>query len=181
MGRIIYTIELISNLNEVVDFAFSGGNKKKDGNRKYLTVRGSSTFWTKTKHGKDSFSRAEIKLLTIHLIKETYFTIGNLLFKQIIGIPMGIDPAPFWANLHLYSYECRFITALMSVDKARAMKFRYATRFIDDECNLNDGGEFERSFRSIYPPNLELKCEHQGTHAKFLDIDRGWRFRLQTL
>lgn len=84
---------------------------------------------------------------------------------------MGIDPAPFWANLHLYAYECNFISKLMKDDKGRAMRFRYATRFIDDECNLNDGGEFGRSFRSIYPPNLELKCEHQGSHATFLDLD----------
>ena len=46
--------ELIANLNEIVDFAFQGGNQKKDGNRKYLTVRGTSAFWTKTKHGKNS-------------------------------------------------------------------------------------------------------------------------------
>ena len=65
--------ELIANLNEIVDFAFQGGNQKKDGNRKYLTVRGASTFWTKTKHGKNSFSKSQIKLLTAHLIKETYF------------------------------------------------------------------------------------------------------------
>ena len=84
---------------------------------------------------------------------------------------MGIDPAPFWANLHLYSYECAFITGLMSSDKGRAMKFRYATRFIDDECNLNDDNEFGRSFREIYPNELELKCEHQGTHATFLQLD----------
>ena len=60
----------------------------------------------------------------------------------------------------------------MTIDKGRAMhmQFRYATRFIDDECNLNDGGEFGRSFHSIYPPNLELKCD-QGSHATFLDID----------
>ena len=67
---------------------------------------------------------------------------------------MGIDPAPFWANLHLYSYECAFMTNLMKTDKGRAMKFRYATRFIDDECNLNDGGEFGRSFPEIYPSNV---------------------------
>ena len=128
--------ELIQNLNDIVDFAFNGGNQKKDGNRKYLTVRRSSTFWTRTKHGKNSYTRAQIKLLTTHLIKETYFQIGNLLFKQCIGIPMGIDPAPFWANLHLYAYECAFMTNLMKTDKGRAMKFRYATRFIDDESNL---------------------------------------------
>ena len=63
------------------------------------------------------------------------------------------------------------MTSLMSVDKYRAMRFKYATRFIDDECNLNDGGEFGRSYRSIYPLELELKCEHQGTHATFLDLD----------
>ena len=163
--------DLIKNLNEVVDFAFRGGNEKKDGNRKYLTIRGSSTFWSKKKYGKSSFTKQQVKLLTSHLIKETYFQIGNLLFKQCIGIPMGIDPAPFWANLHLYSYECNFITGLISSDKIRAMKFRYATRFIDDECNLNDGGEFGRSFHQIYPSELELKCEHQGTHATFLDLE----------
>ena len=92
-------------------------------------------------------------------------------FKQCIGIPMGIDPAPFWANLHLYSYEYKFIKSLMRTDKRKAMKFRYATRFIDDECNLNDGGEFGRSFHLIYPEDLELKCEHQGSHATFLDLD----------
>ena len=59
----------------------------------------------------------------------------------------------------------------MSVNKMRARKFIHATRFIDDECNLNDCGEFSRSYREIYPKELELKCEHQGTHATFLDID----------
>ena len=60
---------------------------------------------------------------------------------------------------------------LMRTNIRKAMKFRYATRFIDDECNLNDGGEFGRSFHLIYPEDLELKCEHQGTHATFLDLE----------
>ena len=84
---------------------------------------------------------------------------------------MGIDPAPFWANLYLYSYECDFITALMTLDKGRARKFLQACRFIDDECNLNDGGEFGRSFKTIYPKELELKCEHEGSHATFMELD----------
>ena len=163
--------DLINNLNKMVEFAFSGGNYKKDGNRKYLTVKGTTAFWTKTKHGKYSFTKQQIKSLTTHLIKETYFEIGNLVFKQFVGIPMGIDPAPFWANLHLYVYECEYITNLMKTDKVRARKFRYATRFIDDECNLNDEGEFGRSFHLIYPNDLQLKCEHEGSHATFLDLD----------
>ena len=104
--------DLISNLHEVVDFAFKGGNEKKDGNRKYLTLSGCSAFWSKKKKGKNSFTKGDIKLLVSYLIRETYFRIGNLLFRQCIGIPMGIDPAPFWANLHLYSYEYKFIKNL---------------------------------------------------------------------
>ena len=84
---------------------------------------------------------------------------------------MGIDPAPFWANLYLYYYEAQFITNLISEDKIRARKFVNASRFIDDECNLNDSGEFSKSFSHIYPEELQLKCEHQGTHATFLDLD----------
>ena len=71
-----------------------------------------------------------------------------MLFKQCIGIPMGIDPAPFWANLHLYAYEYKFIKLLMKTDKRKAMKFRYATRFIDDEYNLNDGEDLVDLFIS---------------------------------
>ena len=59
----------------------------------------------------------------------------------------------------------------MTLDKGRAMRFLRSFRFIDDECNLNDGGEFGRSFRSIYPSELELKCEHEGTHATVLELD----------
>ena len=67
---------------------------------------------------------------------------------------MGIDPAPFWANLYLYKYESDFITQLMKSDKVRARKYLHATRFIDDECNLNDYGEFGSSYHLIYPEEL---------------------------
>ena len=71
----------------------------------------------------------------------------------------------------------------MRTDKRRARKFLNAFRFIDDECNLNDHGEFARSFKEIYPEELYLKCEHQGTKAKFLDlhvqiIDRIYVYKL---
>ena len=44
-------------------------------------------------------------------------------------------------------------------------------RFIDDLCAINDGGEFRKSFNEIYPPELELKVDHEGSHATFLDLD----------
>ena len=38
-------------------------------------------------------------------------------------------------------------------------------------CAINDGGDFNNSVRDIYPPALDLKVEHRGTHATFLDLD----------
>ena len=68
-------------------------------------------------------------------------------------------------------YEYKFISKLIKDDKHRAFKFRHCTRFIDDECNINDSNEFSNSFNQIYPQELTLKCEHHGTHASFLDLD----------
>ena len=158
-------IDLIKVLNSHIDFVFDGGNNK------YLGYSDNKVFWKKKAKRKATISRFQLKALVKHLITRTYFVVGNLIIRQSIGIPMGIDPAPFWANLYLYFYEHKFITSLMASDKRRARLFMNAFRFIDDECNLNDHGEFSRSYQDIYPSELQLKCEHQGIHATFLELD----------
>ena len=112
-----------------------------------------------------------MKRILKHLIVDSYFQVGNKLIVQSIGIPMGIDPAPFWANLYLYRYECDFVSQLTRGQIQRARKFHGCSRFIDDMCCLNDGSEFGKSHKDIYPESLVLKYEHQGTRATFLDID----------
>ena len=72
------------------------------------------------------------------LIEEYYFTIGNLEFKQNIGIPMGIDPAPFWANLFLHHFESKYMQLLISAGSDKAFRFHSTNRFIDDLTAIND-------------------------------------------
>ena len=163
--------DLIKVLQDLVEFVFLGGRKTVDGNRKYLTVKGTDCFFSRTKHGNNSFTKTQIKRLIDHLISETYFTVGNLLLRQCIGIPMGIDPAPFWANLYLYHYENLYITKLIRTDRYKGFKFKNTFRFIDDACTLNDSDVFIQSYKEIYPKELELKCEHSGLHATFLELD----------
>ena len=91
--------------------------------------------------------------------------------RQAIGIPMGIDPAPFWANLFLYTYEEKYVSTTIASDPMKARHFHSTKRFIDDLCAINDGGEFGRVFMNIYPEELELKVEHSGCHASFLNLD----------
>ena len=54
-------------------------------------------------------------------------------------------------------------------DKAR--HFHATKRFIDDLGTLNDGDVFSDVCKTIYPPELQLKVEHSGTHATFLNLD----------
>ena len=100
-----------------------------------------------------------------------YFTVGNIVMRQAIGIPMGIDPAPFWANLFLYQFENRYMNQLITTDKVKARHFHGTSRFIDDLCAINDGNLFGQIYKDIYPEELELKVEHSGTHASFLNLD----------
>ena len=163
--------DLIEVLQDLVEFFFNGGRKTQDGNRKYLTVRGDSCLLSRTKHGDNSFTKNKIKILLHHLISETFFTVGNRLFRQCIGIPMGIDPVPFWANLYLYHYESLFMMKLIRTDRYKGFKFKNAFRFIDDACTINDSDAFNESYQEIYPPELQLKCEHSDDHATFLELD----------
>ena len=110
-------------------------------------------------------------MIVKHLIQNCYFTFGNVVMRQAIGIPMGIDPAPFWANLFLYQYENRFMTDLIEEDKVKARHFHSTKRFIDDLCAVNDGDLFGKVDKNIYPEDLELKLEHSGSHATFLNLD----------
>ena len=117
------------------------------------------------------FTKNSLKVAVKHLIENCYFTVGNTVLRQAIGIPMGIDPAPFWANLFLYAYETNYMSNLISSDKAKARRFHSTKRFIDDFCALSDGGEFGLVFKDIYPSEVKIKVDHSGSHASFLNLD----------
>jgi hypothetical protein len=160
--------QLIETLEESIDFAFNGGNKK------FLKFNDKYAYWS-SKGGGQHFTKGSLKIATKHLILSCYFKVGDKLFRQKIGMPMGIDPAPFWANIYLYNYEAKYITGLTKSNntskKIIARKFHATSRFIDDLCALNDGGEFGKNHKEIYSREMELKKEHEGHHATFLDLD----------
>ena len=157
--------KLIDVLSEIIEFVFKSNIRNRIG------FSPSSVYWTSKGVDKRYFTKQRLIEAISFLITKCYFTIGNLVFKQDIGIPMGIDPAPFWANLFLYYFESKFIQQLISQGSSRAYKYNATGRFIDDLCAINDGGDFSSSFNKIYPQDLSLKVEHEGTHATFLDLD----------
>ena len=100
-----------------------------------------------------------------------YFTFGDKIFRQVVGIPMGSDPAPFMANLFLYHYESKWIKNLKKDNLQKARKFSHTFRFIDDLLTVNDNGLFLENFKEIYPPELQLNIEHSGDRVTYLDLD----------
>ena len=76
------------------------------------------------------------------------------------------------ANLFLYFYENRYVLNLKKQNLMLARRFCNTFRYIDDLCAINDNGEFERTFKDIYPMELELKKENSDQFsATFLDLD----------
>ena len=158
--------QLIDRLSDIIEFVYKGGDKS------YIKIGSSGkAYWARAKGKGVAFTKGSLKMAVAHLIENCYFMVGDKVMRQAVGIPMGIDPAPFWANLFLYSFEEQYITSLIADDrKGKARCFHSTKRFIDDLCAINDGGEFGRCFRDIYPPELELKVEGEGTEASFLNL-----------
>ena len=69
---------------------------------KYITVDSYGALWAKNiKDNVKCLNKQQIKDAVAHLFFNCYFTVGPEIFCQIIGIPMGSDPALF---LPTYSY-----------------------------------------------------------------------------
>ena len=58
--------------------------------------------------GDKTYSANQIYEMVEFLIDNIFVKLGGHLFRQVIGIPMGTNCAPFFADLFLYSYESDF-------------------------------------------------------------------------
>ena len=102
------------------------------------------------------------------VIDHSFFKFGDKVFRQSIGIPMDIDPAPQMANLYLYYYEAKFM------EKLTKENYSAAKKFIDDLHTLNNDGHLEENnnMGRIYPQELILNQENQNDDkATFLHLE----------
>ena len=158
--------KLLMVLHKLIDFCFDGGENK------YIVVKSYGARWVKEyKNDQICYNKQKIKDAVTYLLSNCYFHVGFKIFRQIIGIPMGSDPAPFFANLFLYYYESKWINEIKRTDLIRARKLCNIFRFIDDLSTFNDNGEFELHCHDIYPVELELGKESNNIYqANFLDL-----------
>ena len=80
-------------LYKVVDFVFKGGT------RNYIIInKQDCASWSSKKRGH-------------HLLHICSFSIGNIIMIQVIGIPMGSDPVPSFANPFIANREADWVKA----------------------------------------------------------------------
>jgi hypothetical protein len=106
------------------------------------------------------------------LIDNLYTEVGDQVFRQCVGIPMGTDCAPFLANLYLFALEYKYLDGLrQKKDTSTLLKFRYCFRYIDDLLTINNSIASEFDFSAIYPKELILERTNKADYkTEFLDL-----------
>ena len=102
-----------------------------------------------------------------YLVDNIYVLVGNNIFRQCIGTPMGTDCAPLLANLYLFKFEY-----ILKTNMSKARLFSNMFRYIDDLLTLNNP-LFGNVIGDIYPPELVLKetTEINGL-VSYLDVGK---------
>ena len=131
-----------------------------------------------TKKGKYlSLSCKDVIALFKFLLENCYILVGDKVFRQEIGIPMGTDCSPYIANLFLYYYENKWMNKMKASENEKDLvEYKLCTgmfRYIDDLLVLNNPkfDEYVRE-RDIYPRSLVLNKENKDDkEATFLDLE----------
>ena len=126
----------------------------------FLVVRGNGkAIWSDVPSTKHSFSEDKLTSHVEYLMDHTYVNLGNKVFRQRVGIPMGTDCAPLLANLFLFYYEYKYMKKLIKTNIIKARRFNNTMRYIDDLLVLNN-------------PSFEDEvCD--GFLSRFINVCRG--------
>ena len=116
-------------------FLYENGSRRY----KHLVVNGDGTFFTyeETSTGKKYDETLICQMIDL-LMDSIFIEIGNHLFGQRIGIPMGTNCAPLLANLFLCSYEVKFLGSMKKSNEKLAKAFNLTSRYIDDLISINN-------------------------------------------
>jgi hypothetical protein len=114
---------------------------------KWATSQPSSANWI-------SFSTERLLQLHAWLMSHCFLTLGDRVWRQCMGIPMGFSCSPIWCTMYLLSYEIKFVQRLAKLGRRDIMsQFKTAFRYIDDLCLINVGNP--RQFLSPEQPRVD--------------------------
>ena len=161
--------DLKEKLMSITERAFKGGQNQ------YIRTNNWRASWTNTQSkDRNVYSKDMIRNMIELIVDGAFFSFGSQVYHQIVGIPMGIDPAPQMANLYLHFYEAQFMERLSKENYGQARKFCHTRRFIDDLNTFNNDGilDFYNKEGKIYPEEMVLNKENESNlKGTFLELE----------
>ena len=183
--------DLIHRVSALVEEIFE--RKTRISRMRYLVVRtdGQHTWINRLSSqpkGSLTFNAERIQRFLARLVTDTHVEFAGKVWKQKVGIPMGTPCAGQLANLYCFTYELRFMRALIRQKQdSLAKQFLNVRRYIDDLLVINIP-EFEQymylpasrgKYRSVpnnssamglYPREiLTLEKADSGTTVPYMD------------
>ena len=107
----LYTSIPHAALKEALESLIQEAYKVRDSEYIVADTNGNA-YWSdvpSTSSAKYSINEDMLIAYVEYLIDNIYVSIGNRVYRQCIGIPMGTDCAPLVANLFLFYYEYKYM------------------------------------------------------------------------
>ena len=94
------------------------------------------------------FNEKSLSDAVLYIIDNSYISYHGHIYRQIIGIPMGTNCAPFIANIYLHTFEYEYIKKLVSKGELNAATLlSNMFRYQDDCIAVNDEGIFAKHYQ----------------------------------
>jgi len=157
--------EIIRNFAKIFQKVYSRENKQ------FINVNMQRAYFSTTA-GKNccSFRVTDMQEILEFILDNIYVKFGRKIYKQVIGIPIGLDSGQDIANLLLYSYEADYVEKTSKQNIVLARKFNLCSRYIDD-LFVGNFPDFREHIYKIYPRELEIKPESVNSkEVSYLDL-----------
>ena len=158
-------VEIKQNFSKIFQKVFNREAKP------FINVNYQKAYFSTSKLNSNCSFRINDMMEILEFILDNIFVkYGNDIFKQVIGIPIGLDSGQDIANLLLFSYESEYVEKISKEDLSLARKFRFCSRYIDD-LFVGNFPNFKEHLYKIYPRELEIKSESANTkEVAYLDL-----------
>ena len=158
-------VEIKQNFSKIFQKVFNREAKP------FINVNYQKAYFSTSKLNSNCSFRINDMMEILEFILDNIFVkYGNNIFKQVIGIPIGLDSGQDIANLLLFSYESEYVEKISKEDLSLARYFRFCSRYIDD-LFVGNFPNFKEHLYKIYPRELEIKSESANTReVAYLDL-----------
>ena len=105
------------------------------------------------------------------MVENALVMCGDRIYRQRIGIPMGMRPSPRIANLYLHCKEYAFIVRMLI--KAQLIIHKYFAavfRYQDDGIAGNNDNKMDEYKHDIYGDMIPIKQNTSDTEANYMNV-----------